>query len=270
MTLPLEDFYEDTLKKAKRGLGKSEEDLARETGLPLETVTSVLGGSYDPAATAALASALGLAPERVCALAEKSYVPAPVEPVEGLRQFNTVFDDMTVNAYLVWDPASREAAVFDTGSDVSPILAAAAELGLTIRTIYITHAHGDHIFDLDRLVEKTGAPVWTPEREVVDGAQTFTAGKTFEIGSLSGETRLTWGHAPGGVSYIITGLKNPVAICGDAIFAGSMGGGAVSYADALRTNREELLSLPDETILCPGHGPLTTIGEQRLNNPFFP
>ncbi len=68
---------------------------------------------------------------------------------------------------------------------------------------------------------------------------------------------------------MVSGLAKRIAVVGDAIFAGSMGGGGVSYADALRTNREELLTLPDDTVVCPGHGPLTTIGEERLHNPFF-
>ena len=83
------------------------------------------------------------------------------------------------------------------------------------------------------------------------------------------ETRLTSGHSAGGVTYFIRGLARPVAIVGDSIFAGSMGGGMVSYADALRNNREQILTLPDETIICPGHGPLTTVGEQKAANPFF-
>jgi len=61
-----------------------------------------------------------------------------------------------------------------------------------------------------------------------------------------------------------------VAVVGDAIFAGSMGGGLVSYADAIHNNRDKILSLPDDTILCPGHGPLTSVGEEKLHNPFFP
>ena len=73
-------------------------------------------------------------------------------------QFNTVFEDMTVNAYLVWDPATRDAAVFDTGTDVSGMLDTIAAKRLTLRAIFVTHTHGDHIFDLDRLREKTGAP----------------------------------------------------------------------------------------------------------------
>ena len=81
--------------------------------------------------------------------------------------------------------------------------------------------------------------------------------------------RLTWGHAKGGITYVIDGLVTPIAVVGDAMFAGSMGGGMVSYQDALRTNREEILALPDHTILCPGHGPLTTVGEEKDHNPFF-
>ena len=67
----------------------------------------------------------------------------------------------------------------------------------------------------------------------------------------------------------MSGLPRLLAIVGDALFAGSMGGGLVSYDDALRNNREQILSLPDDTILCPGHGPLTTVGEEKRHNPFF-
>ena len=72
------------------------------------------------------------------------------------------------------------------------------------------------------------------------------------------------------MTYLIKGLERTVAIVGDAIFAGSMGGGMVSYDDALRTNKEKILSLSEDTILCPGHGPMTTISEEKANNPFFP
>ena len=68
---------------------------------------------------------------------------------------------------------------------------------------------------------------------------------------------------------MIEGLDKPVAIVGDALFASSMGGGKVSYLDALRTTRNEILSLPDSTILCPGHGPLTSVAEELEHNPFF-
>ena len=90
------------------------------------------------------------------------------------------------------------------------------------------------------------------------------------MNSLSLVAKHTHGHSVGGLTYIIDGLEKPVAVVGDAIFAGSMGGGMVSYTDALRTNREKIMSLADDTILCPGHGPLTTVREEKQNNPFFP
>ncbi|MFL6568006.1 MAG: MBL fold metallo-hydrolase, partial [Chthoniobacterales bacterium] len=83
------------------------------------------------------------------------------------------------------------------------------------------------------------------------------------------DTLLTWGHSEGGVTYFVRGLERPLAIAGDSIFAGSMGGGAVSYKDALQNNLEKILTLPNETIICPGHGPLTTVAKEKQENPFF-
>jgi glyoxylase-like metal-dependent hydrolase (beta-lactamase superfamily II) len=71
------------------------------------------------------------------------------------------------------------------------------------------------------------------------------------------------------MTFVVTGLARPIAIVGDSLFAASMGGGAVSYEDAVRNNVEKILSLPGETIVCPGHGPLTTVGREKQGNPFF-
>jgi len=269
MSIPLEDQFNDVLAKAIRGTGIAPGELAAASGVTLAQVRAAIDGAFDPAVVRAMAGPLGLAADSLLALGEGTYMPAPVA-MEGLLPFNTPFGDMTVNAFLVWDPATRAAAMFDTGSDAGDALDAAAGRNLRIEQVFLTHAHGDHIYDLDRLLEKTKARAWTPRGEGVDGAGEFTPGTNFAIGSLRVETRLTCGHARGGVTYVVRGLSRPLAICGDAMFAGSMGGGMVSYADALRTNRSEILSLPEETILAPGHGPLTTVGEQRAHNPFFP
>ncbi|MGZ4964183.1 MAG: MBL fold metallo-hydrolase, partial [Limisphaerales bacterium] len=107
-------------------------------------------------------------------------------------------------------------------------------------------------------------------KEQFADAEAFAAGKTFHVGNLKIETRQTSGHARGGITFVVSGLGRRVAIVGDALFACSMGGGAISYEEALRTNRKEIFSLPDDTIVCPGHGPMTTVGEQKKHNPFYP
>jgi len=268
MSIPLEDNYTDIIGKAIRGQKLEDTTVAQRAGVGMAELQALRGGGFSVAVAEKVAPVLGLNGRALCALAQKRYAPADVT-LEGLEQFNTVFEDMTVNAYLVWDPATRDAAIFDTGTDVGPILATIAVKGLKLRYIFITHTHGDHIFDLERLLEKTGAPAWTGEREPAEGASVFVPGKAWQLGGLKVESRSTWGHSAGGITYFITGLARPVAVVGDSMFAGSMGGGGVSYPDALKNNIEQILTLPANTVVCPGHGPLTSVGEEQKNNPFF-
>ncbi len=266
--LPLEDTFGDIIGKAMRGHSLSREQLADRTGIEEEKITALLDGSFDEVAARALAPALQLSPDALLAAARKSYAPAPIQ-LEGLAQFNTPYEDMTVNSYLVWDPASKEAIAFDTGADAGGMLDLIKEKGLKVVAILLTHTHGDHIYDLDRLREKTGAPAYVGDREPIEGAETFKEGREFLCGQLVIESRLTWGHSKGGITFVVRGLARPVAVVGDAVFAGSMGGGGISYADALATNKKEIFTLPPETVICPGHGPLTTVGEELKNNPFY-
>ncbi len=267
-TIPLEDTFTDIIGKAMRGLKLDDHALSQQAGVGLPELQTLRGGEFTCSVAAKIAPVLGLNIAALAALAEKKYEPVAAS-VEGLAQFNTPFEDMTVNAYLVWDPLSREAAVFDTGTDAGGILDEAKARGLTVKHVFITHAHGDHIFDLDRLREKTGAQVWSGDREPVEGTNVFSAGQSWQLGHLKIESRLTWGHSPGGVTYVVSGLARPVAVVGDSIFAGSMGGGNVSYPDAVKNNLEQILTLPPTTVLCPGHGPLTSVAEEQKNNPFF-
>jgi hydroxyacylglutathione hydrolase len=149
------------------------------------------------------------------------------------------------------------------------MLRRATKENLQVKLILLTHAHPDHVADLPRLREKTGAHVFAPARETVPGAEPIEEGRRFRLGGLDIEARLTWGHSPGGLTYVVTGLARPVAVVGDSLFAGSMGGGNVSYEQAVRNNVEKILTLPPETIICPGHGPMTTVGEEKEHNPFF-
>lgn len=268
-TIPLEDSFADIIGKAQRGLKLSSEALSVEAKITSEELDRVKAGEVLEPAIRKLAKPLHLGENALADSAKKAWYAKAVV-VTGLAQFNTAWEDMTVNSYLVWDPKTKEAAVFDTGADCGPILQHAKANGLTIKLILLTHTHPDHIADLARLKKETGAPAYVGALEPIAGAESFTEGRTFSVGNLKIETRQTSGHSVGGITYVVSGLDRPVAVAGDAIFAGSMGGGLVSYAEALSNNRKKIFSLPDETVLCPGHGPLTTVGEEKLHNPFYP
>lgn len=267
--IPLEDNVGDIIGKAQRGLGISDSQLAEKAGVSSEAIRKLREGDFDERVLLNVAPILGLNGQALCELAKETWHPQEIEASDGLRQFNTDYDGMAVNAYLVWDPASRAAAAFDTGADSSEIVRFASRHKLNVQLILLTHAHADHVADLPRLREETGADVFTPAKEPVPGAEPIDEGKHFRLGNLEIDTRLTWGHSPGGVTYVVTGLPCPIAVVGDSLFAGSMGGGNVSYRDALQNNLKRILTLPDETIICPGHGPMTTVGEEKTHNPFF-
>jgi glyoxylase-like metal-dependent hydrolase (beta-lactamase superfamily II) len=269
MAIPLEDNVSDIIGKAQRGLGISDSQLAEKSGVGAETIRKLRDGTFEDDAVERVAPFLNLDSAALRKLASGEWSPEPVGEIEGLAQFNTVYGDMTVNAYLAWDPASREAVAFDTGADCGGMLERVAAEKLTVKLILLTHAHPDHVADLRRLRKETSAPVYISDRESAEGAKLIAEGKRFRVGSLEIESRLTWGHSPGGMTFVLSGLSRPIAVVGDSIFAGSMGGGNISYEEAVRNNRDKILTLPDQTIVCPGHGPLTTVGKEKRDNPFF-
>ena len=248
MKLPLEDNVDDIIGKACRGLR-----------------VPVPRGPFDEVDLRQLAGKLGLGTSALIASYRQTWYPKDFGAIAGLVCFTTPFRDMTVNSYVVFDPVTREAAAFDTGTDCARMLA----LDVQLRQIFLTHIHGDHVSELARLKNATGARAFASDREPLTGAESFTDGRQFQIGKLQVEPRRTSGHTRGGTSYVVTGLARRLVFTGDALFAGSMGGGLVDYQEALRTNRENLFGLPADTVICPGHGPLTTVGEEQQHNPFF-
>ena len=267
--IPLEDNASDIIGKAQHGLRISDTELAEKARVSSQKIRKLRDGEFDELALLRVAPVLGLAARALCELARSEWHPKRVDGQEGLAQFNTPYHGIAVNAYLVWDPATRAAAAFDTGADCSEMIRFANRHKLTVKLILLTHAHADHVADLPRLREETAGNVFAPARESVPGAEPIDEGKQFRLGNLEIDTRLTWGHSQGGMTYVVTGLAHPIAIVGDSLFAGSMGGGNVSYEEALRNNLEKILTLPNETIICPGHGPMTTVGEEKEHNPFF-
>jgi len=172
MTIPLEDNAGDIIGKAQRGLGISDSQLAERAGL----TRKVREGNLDDEALERVAPLLNLNSAALRKLASGKWEPEAVGELDGLAMFNTTYGDMTVNAYLVWDPATRDAVVFDTGADCGGMLQRVRLEHLKVRLILLTHAHPDHVADLRRLRQETGAPVYISEREPEEGAEPIAEG----------------------------------------------------------------------------------------------
>jgi hydroxyacylglutathione hydrolase len=269
MNIPLEDLFEDIVGKAQRGLQMSDQDLARRAQLTVEQLRALKQEAGAPDEVPAVAEALGLGPKSLKASYLRSWYPEDVPDIEGVKQFNSSLMEMTVNAYVVWNPETKDAAVFDTGSDAGELLEFINSAGLTAKYLFLTHTHQDHVADLGAIAKRTHVEIFSPSLERLPETKTVREGDQLRLGKLRIEARLTNGHSPGGTSYIVQGLQNPVAVVGDSLFAGSMGSAPNDYQKALRNNVEKLLSLPGDTLICPGHGPMTTVANEREHNPFF-
>src|ERR1700681_2508734 len=165
MKIPLEDLFEDIVGKAQRGLQVSDQDLCQSAHLGLDELRALKKGSGTAAAVPAIAEALGLGPKSLSASYASSWYPTEVPEVDGAQQFNTPLIDMTVNAYLVWDPESKEAAIFDTGADATELLAFVDAGSLLVKYLFLTHTHHDHIAELGAIGKKIRAEVFSPELE---------------------------------------------------------------------------------------------------------
>ncbi|ACB76810.1 MBL fold metallo-hydrolase [Opitutus terrae] len=267
--IPLEDNFTDVIGKAQRGLHITDADLAGRAGISTEDLAALKSGRPLVAVLRRVARHLRLSPDALEALATNAWYPAQPNFPTGFAAFNTRYDDMTVNSYLVWDARSKQAAAFDTGADSQALVDTAAAEHLSVRYLFLTHTHEDHIADLARLVAATGAEVWSHEKEPLPGAKTFRENAHFHLGPLAIKTLLTPGHSPGLTTFYVTGLSWPLAVTGDAIFASSIGGSTTDFEQQYRATRDKVLSLPRDTVLAPGHGPLTTVAQEKQANPFF-
>ncbi|UCC48884.1 MAG: MBL fold metallo-hydrolase [Gemmatimonadota bacterium] len=195
---------------------------------------------------------------------------------------------LQANAYLAICEQTGRSALVDPGAEAARLLATAAGEEARIEAILLTHAHIDHIGGVAAAARATGAPIYlhpadatlyaaVPEQALAFGMEIelpprpdreFQEGQILEIGAAQLEVRHTPGHSPGHVCLIGDGF----AVVGDCVFAGSIGrtdlpGG--DYRTLLEAIHEKLLTLPDDTVLHPGHGPATTVGRERQANPFL-
>ncbi|UCG39778.1 MAG: MBL fold metallo-hydrolase [bacterium] len=192
------------------------------------------------------------------------------------------------NCFIVGDEGTGEAVVIDPGGDGEIIAAAVKRRPWNVTAILNTHAHFDHIAANSLLIKETGAPLLVPRGDAPFLAQAHLSARLYgllvdpspapdrildegdvvKVGSHEIRVLLTPGHSPGGATFVTSGGIFP----GDALFAGSIGrtdlpGG--DYQTLIDSIMEKIMALPDDTVVYPGHGPATTVGRERMLNPFL-
>ena len=271
----LEDHLGDIIRKARMMTNASPAAAAKAACMTEAELAQLeeSGNTSNATDLSALGALVGLHPDKLGQIA-RGWLPTPKDlgTWRELRCFTTSSNGMAVNAYLAWDEVTREAALFDTGWDARDVLETLAENQLTLRHLFITHTHEDHVAALANVREKFPKVRLHSSAKSAPLDQRNRANDFIHLGSLRITNRGTPGHAEDGTTYIIGTWPEDaphVAIVGDAIFAGSIGGGLQSWDLAKQKVREQIFSLPAETLICPGHGPLTTVGEEKAHNPFF-
>lgn len=194
------------------------------------------------------------------------------------------------NCSIIGDEATREAMVIDPGDDINHVLELVRKHNLQVKQIVITHAHIDHVAGAMKLRAATGAPIllnrndyellkildvqaaWigVPVPTPVEIDHSIANGDSVSAGSHTAQVLHTPGHTEGSICLYFPAEQKLIA--GDTLFAGSIGrtdlpGG--SMQKILRSLHTTVLELPDETVVVPGHGPLTNIGQERESNPFL-
>ncbi len=195
------------------------------------------------------------------------------------------------NCTLIWDDATKVGAVVDPGGDLDRIQAAIAEQGVTVEKILLTHGHVDHAAGADELRERLGVPIEGPhlaDKFLLDSLPQTAAqygleaarpvtpdrwldeGDAVQVGALSFDILHCPGHSPGSVVFMSRDAR--FALVGDVVFKGSIGrtdlpGG--NHDQLIRAIKDKVLPLGDDVAFIPGHGPTSTLGEERVSNPFL-
>jgi glyoxylase-like metal-dependent hydrolase (beta-lactamase superfamily II) len=274
LEIRIEDEVEDVLRKAMRGRGISIDSLVASTGQSLADVSQFLSGDFASPAGTAVTERLGLSFKRLAEL-DRAVGGPQVDLPEGVIMDNTPYpvpgyEEMTVNSYQICPPnAGTGGFAIDTGAHADALIARLRGAGYRLKALFLTHTHHDHVAAFKEVSEMAEA-VFAPALEPFEQARPVHSGDQFDLGEWRLEARQTSGHSVGGMTYVLQrGAEQQLAFVGDAIFCYSIGKADAAYEGALAQIREQILSLSDDTIICPGHGPLTTVGFEKAHNPFF-
>jgi hydroxyacylglutathione hydrolase len=271
----LEDNLGDIIRKARKASNVAPETAAKAAGLSVDELSELEATGQPKGAInyAALAQALNLSAPKLESIA-KGWMPSAKDTSRWreFRMITTEGNGMTVNCYLVWDEVSREAALFDTGFTAEPIFKILDGEKLQLKHLFITHTHEDHIAALEPIRARFPKVLMHMDSKNAPPQHKNRRNDCVHLGSLRITNRETVGHAEDHVIYLIGNFPEDVphvAIIGDTIFSGSLATGFISWDQLNERVQSQIFSLPADTLLCAGHGPLTTVAEEKEHNPFF-
>ena len=279
MYVQLEDEFGDIIGKARRGQELEVADLAERVGLPAADIGKIEEYEMTPDSSkiAKLAESLGLHEGKLIDSSTRQFFPLyPAgRAISGIKvEMLVLGSGFLMNGYVVGCEETGKAAVVDPGFDPEKILRTIESSGMEVEKILLTHGHQDHVSALSELCQATDAPAFINSEDLdlmgklankVEG--NLAEGDSIQIGKLRFDLRATPGHTAGGISLV----HSEVAFVGDALFAGSLGGtrSLVNFCKQCQAVKEKVLALDDKVLLFPGHGPATTVGEEKVHNPFF-
>lgn len=254
--MALEDEFGDIIKKARKGLNISLKDLALKTKIDEKDINLMESYKLKPneKQIKTISKILRLNEKKLINVLNWEPKQCKLESKEiKVIKIENNYHGYLVNSYIV--VKGENALLIDTGANPQNLIYKIKELNVKLLGILLTHGHGDHVYGTDEISKYFNCEIF----------RDFDSDKNLKINDFNVKVLFTPGHTTKSCSYLI----DKFLFVGDELFAGSIGNSEIPYEKHLETIKKKIFTLNDGVIILPGHGPATTVKEEKENNPFF-